>query len=357
MLVHDHITGVTGAEIRSFGFHVLGAAPSTGNFAGRFYWDSALLAPRWWDGAAWTNKATDSALLGGQTLAQVLARSAHTGTQTASTISDFDTQVRTSRLDQMAAPTAAVSMGSQKIINGAAATNPNDFVIFSQMEAIRQGTIAKSAVDSAMTTNVTISNPGTATFDGQVLAAGEAILLMGQTTGTENGIYVFNGTASAMTRRDDADVFSELDAGTEVFVQGNGANKGKWRQQTELTGFGGQSWVLIGSGTTYVAGSGLTESPAGTFNVGAGAGISVTADAVAIDTAVVNRKGSATLTTSATSYTVPHGLGSADLNSVVVRNTATGELEYPRTVVDATNIVITFLVAPAANAYRVSWSG
>jgi len=38
-----------------------------------------------------------------------LARANHTGTQTASTISDFDTQVRTSRLDQMAAPTASVA--------------------------------------------------------------------------------------------------------------------------------------------------------------------------------------------------------------------------------------------------------
>ena len=37
------------------------------------------------------------------------ARANHTGTQTAATISDFDTQVRTSRLDQLAAPTAAVS--------------------------------------------------------------------------------------------------------------------------------------------------------------------------------------------------------------------------------------------------------
>jgi hypothetical protein len=46
-----------------------------------------------------------------------LARANHTGTQTASTISDFDTQVRTSRLDQMAAPTAAVSVNSQKITN------------------------------------------------------------------------------------------------------------------------------------------------------------------------------------------------------------------------------------------------
>ena len=46
-----------------------------------------------------------------------LARANHTGTQAASTISDFDTQVRTSRLDQMAAPAADVSMATYKITN------------------------------------------------------------------------------------------------------------------------------------------------------------------------------------------------------------------------------------------------
>jgi len=43
------------------------------------------------------------------------ARANHTGTQLAATVSDFDTQVRTSRLDQMAAPTGSVSVNSQKI--------------------------------------------------------------------------------------------------------------------------------------------------------------------------------------------------------------------------------------------------
>jgi hypothetical protein len=57
-----------------------------------------------------------------------LARANHTGTQTASTISDFDTQVRTSRLDQMAAPTASVSMNSQKITSLADPTNAQDAV-------------------------------------------------------------------------------------------------------------------------------------------------------------------------------------------------------------------------------------
>lgn len=51
-----------------------------------------------------------------------LARANHTGTQTASTISDFDTQVRTSRLDQMAVPTASVSLNSQKITSLATPT-------------------------------------------------------------------------------------------------------------------------------------------------------------------------------------------------------------------------------------------
>ena len=57
-----------------------------------------------------------------------LARANHTGTQTASTISDFDTQVRTSRLDQMAAPTASVSLNSQKITNLADPTSNQDAV-------------------------------------------------------------------------------------------------------------------------------------------------------------------------------------------------------------------------------------
>ena len=57
-----------------------------------------------------------------------LARANHTGTQTASTISDFDTQVRTNRLDQMTAPTAAVSLNSQKITNLASPTDTGDAV-------------------------------------------------------------------------------------------------------------------------------------------------------------------------------------------------------------------------------------
>src|SRR4029079_7804408 len=45
------------------------------------------------------------------------ARSTHTGTQLANTISDFSTAATAFRLDQFAAPTAAVSLNGQKITN------------------------------------------------------------------------------------------------------------------------------------------------------------------------------------------------------------------------------------------------
>ena len=57
-----------------------------------------------------------------------LARANHTGTQLASTISNFDTQVRTSKVTDLAAPTGSFSMNSQKITNLATATTSTDAI-------------------------------------------------------------------------------------------------------------------------------------------------------------------------------------------------------------------------------------
>ena len=57
----------------------------------------------------------DGTITAAKLTADPFARANHTGTQTASTVSDFDTQVRTSRLDQMAVPTASVALNAQKI--------------------------------------------------------------------------------------------------------------------------------------------------------------------------------------------------------------------------------------------------
>ena len=65
-----------------------------------------------------------------------LARANHTGTQTSSTISDFDTQVRTSKLNQMAAPTSAVDMNSQKITGLGLATSGTDAVSINYINSV-----------------------------------------------------------------------------------------------------------------------------------------------------------------------------------------------------------------------------
>jgi hypothetical protein len=68
----------------------------------------------------------DGTITAAKLTADPFARANHTGSQTASTISDFDTQVRTNRLDQMAAPTGSVSLNSQKITNLATPTSNTD---------------------------------------------------------------------------------------------------------------------------------------------------------------------------------------------------------------------------------------
>lgn len=86
-----------------------------------------------------------------------LARANHTGTQTASTISDFDTQVRTNRLDQMAAPTASVSLNSQKITSLLDPTSAQDAA-------------TKTYVDTAAAAGVTFGTPGTIAPDDSAAA-------------------------------------------------------------------------------------------------------------------------------------------------------------------------------------------
>lgn len=65
-------------------------------------------------------------------------------------------------------------------------------------------------VRAATTANITLSNPATAVFDGVTLTSGERLLVRAQTAQAENGIYIFNGSSSALTRATDADAWAEF---------------------------------------------------------------------------------------------------------------------------------------------------
>jgi hypothetical protein len=114
----------------------------------------------------------------------------------------------------------------------------------------------------------------------------------------------------------------------------------------------------MSAGSTYVAGAGLTESPAGTFNVGAGTGITVNADDVAVDTSVVVRKYTALIGDGAsTSLAVTHSLSNQWVIAQVIEVATLAEVfcDIVRTSSSATTFI--FATAPASNAYRVIIQG
>lgn len=65
-------------------------------------------------------------------------------------------------------------------------------------------------VRAATTGDITLSNPGTAVFDGITLTTGERLLVRAQTTQNQNGIYVFDTSSTALVRATDADAWSEF---------------------------------------------------------------------------------------------------------------------------------------------------
>lgn len=247
--------------------------------------------------ASLTGTASNASLLNNNNAAYYLDRANHTGTQLAATISNFDTQVRTSRLDQMAAPTASVSFNSQLLTNLADPVSPQDAATKAYVDASRSGLDSKESVRVATTANITLS--GTQTIDGVAVVAGNRVLVKNQTTASANGIYVV--AAGAWSRATDADSSDEVNSGMFTFVE-------------EGTAHGDQGWVLttnnpITLNTTalvfglfstqgeILAGNGLTKT-GNTLDVGGTTNrITVAADSVDIAATYVGQTSITTLGT------------------------------------------------------------
>ncbi len=158
-----------------------------------------------------------------------ISRTNHVGSQLANTISDFDTQVRTNRLDQLSAPTGSVALASQKIINLLDPTANQDAAtkkyVDDQLSAVASGQTLKGTVRAVSATNVnTAAAP--ATIDGITPTNGDVFLLAGQTTGTQNGPWVWNGAGSAMTRAGNWDAANEAVVGSYwIAREGSQADK------------------------------------------------------------------------------------------------------------------------------------
>lgn len=220
-------------------------------------------------------------------------------TLTAAKISDFDTQVRTSSVAQLAAPVAPLAMNSQKITGLADPTAAQDAATKAYVDGVAQGLDVKSSVRVATTANITLSAPQT--IDGVSVIAGDRVLVKNQTTTSENGIYVV--AAGAWSRATDADTWTELVAAFTFVEEGTSNADTGWVSTVNAGGTLGTTAVAFtqfsGAGA-YIAGTGMVAS-GNTFNVqGTTNRISVTADNVDIDAAYVGQTSITTLGTIAT---------------------------------------------------------
>ena len=204
-----------------------------------------------------------------------------------SLVTNFDSQVRTSRLDQMSAPTADVSFNSRKITNLADPTNDQDAATKAYVDAARSGLDVKQSVRVATTANITLS--GTQTIDGVAVVAGDRVLVKDQSTASQNGIYVV--AAGSWSRSTDADTSAEVTAGMFTFVAEGATNADSgWILTTNDTitlGTTPLAFAQFSGAGQITAGAGMTKN-GNTLDVGTASSSRIVVNADNIDLALVN---------------------------------------------------------------------
>jgi hypothetical protein len=312
-------------------------------------------------------------------------------------------------------PAEDLSMAGFKLTNVATPTVSTDAANKQYVDDVAQGLNIHAASYAATTTNLnatynngtsgvgaTLTNAGAqAAFatDGTTPSLNDRILVKNQTTTSQNGIYTLTTVGSGstnwvLTRATDFDTPTEIAGGDFTFVD-NGtslANTG-WVCINEVTTVGTDPIVFeqfSGAGTytasngVLLTGTNFTFAPRSGYGlqtgasgaeiklattsglnlssdlaVGAGLGISVLTNTVAIDTAVVVRKyGTDVGDGSATSYTITHNLGTRDVQVTLYDATA----PYAEVICDVNHattntITLLFSVAPTSNQYRVVVQG
>jgi len=289
----------------------------------------------------------------------------------------------------------AIAMGTSKITGLGTPTADTDAANKGYVDSVAQGLDTKASVVAATATAGTLATSfaNGQVVDGVTLATTDRILIKNQADATQNGIYTVNASG-APTRSTDMDNGTEF-PGAYVFVEQGTVNADTgwvctnnapvtlgttnivWTQFSGAGTYTASNGVLLtGSNFTFAprSGYGLQTGSSGAevklattsglnlssdLAVGAGNGISVLTNTVAIDTAVVVSKYNASIGDgSATSYTVTHNLGTRDVQVTIYDNSS----PYAEVIADVqhttTNtITLLFSVAPTSNQYRVVVQG
>jgi hypothetical protein len=328
-------------EIRQQQIHQLIGAP-TSPVKGQMYYNTSDNTFYWWDNAGWvsarggasaTPPATTSALgtvqlagdLGGTSTsatAPIISDNAITTSKVATANKDGSAAVPCMRslgptagfamagnlpLDQHPIPTADLNFNSKKVTNLATPISGTDAANKAYVDAAAQNLDVKAScrVASVLATNINLASAPT-TIDGVTMVTGDRVLVSQQSTNTQNGIYVWNGAAAAMTRSLDADtggVGGDITSGMFTFVEEGGTNADSgWVMTTDGVISIGTSPIVFTqfSGAGQInAGNGLTKTGNTIDVVGTSQRITVLADSIDIASTYVGQGSIRTLGKSA----------------------------------------------------------
>ena len=244
-------------------------------------------------------------------------------------ISDFDTGVRTNRLDQMAAPTSAVSLNSQKITGLADPTADADAANKGYVDGVAQGLDVKDSVVATTTANGTLSTAfaNGQSIDGVTLQTGDRILIKNQSTASQNGIY--NVQASGAPSRATDMATGANAAGAFVFVEQGTVNAENGFTCTSDTG----SAVVGTNNLTFAQFSGAGQIIAGDGLDKSGNTLSVDLKAnggLVIESTEIAVK----LDASSITGTLAIGDGGTGATTATAALTALGLSNYAKTLID-----------------------
>jgi hypothetical protein len=431
-----------GKQLRA---HQLGTAPAS-PVTGQLYYNTANNTLWWWNGSAWISAlggySPPDATTGSKGVIQLagdLTGSATTptianGAVTSAkildgTITDVDVagankdgivgtySMRTlglgaqqafpgnGRIDQLVAPTAPVSFGSQRITTLADPSVAQDAATKNYVDSVAAGISAKAAVVCATTANITLS--GLQAIDGYTTLANDRVLVKNQTTASQNGIYV--AATGAWVRATDNDSWAEM-VSAYCWVEQGGQSDSGWVCTADPGGTintTAVTWVQFTGAYQITAGAGLTKAGntisalvdnASIDTAGAGSSLEIKAGGV---TAAMHANGSVVLSSAVVTGTLPlanggtsqttakaaretglvaagyynnnathgagatititqatHGLRSSRGIQVQVQDNTSGNVEIPDITVAANgDVTITYGTAVAANSKLVTLVG
>lgn len=246
---------------------------------------------------------------------------------------------------------------TSKIINLPTPSASGDAVPKSYVDSAIEGLAWKDSARVGTQSNINLASPG-ATIDGVTMTSQDRVLVRNQSTQSQNGIYVWNGAAVAMTRALDASTFAELEQA--IVTVEEGADAGTTWRQTQINGTIDSSNVIWTSFAT--AAPAASETTPGIAEIAT----QVETDAGTDDARIVTpaklanwsgrlRKYSTSIGDgSATSYTITHSLNTRDVIIRVFPNSGNyDDVEVDVYRPSTTTVTLVFATAPASNAYRV----